>query len=107
MQININRGDIFWANLNPTVGSEINKLRPVAILSVNSLNKARNTVIIIPLSTSAKEVKFINVGLTGGSIARCDQIRTIDKSRLKNKLGELYQSDLEKISQAIKVILGL
>jgi len=103
----INRGDIFWADLNPTIGAEINKLRPVVIISNNTLNKIRKTVIIVLLSTSAKEIKILNIGLQGGSIARCDQIRTIDKIRLKNKQGSLNSQDLNKISQAIKIILEL
>jgi len=50
----MNRGDVYWVDLDPTKGSEINKLRPCVIISANPINKARRTVIVIPLSTSAQ-----------------------------------------------------
>jgi len=103
----IKRGDIYWANLEPTIGSEINKIRPVVILSISAINSVRNTIIVIPLSTSAKVVKYINIELTGGIIARCDQVRTIDKTRLKSKKGSISKKDLDLIKESIKVILGI
>jgi len=102
----IKRGDIYWANLNPTIGSEINKIRPVVILSLTPINKARNTVIVAPLSTSAPEIKHINVKLTAGNIARCDQIRTLDKSRLSKKIGSMHTKDITLIIDNIKYIIG-
>jgi mRNA interferase MazF len=57
----IERGDVFWARLDPTVGSELQKTRPVVVLSINPLNKARKTVVVVPLSTSAPAIEFLNV----------------------------------------------
>jgi mRNA interferase MazF len=103
----INRGDIYWAELDPTVGAEIQKTRPVVILSITAINKVRKTVIVVPLSTTSKEVKYINVVLTGGSTARCDQLRSIDKSRLRKQIGSLSPTDLEKISEGVSKVLGV
>ena len=61
----IERGDVFWARLDPTVGSELQKTRPVVVLSINPLNKARKTVVVVPLSTSAPAIMFLNVALKG------------------------------------------
>ena len=103
----IERGDVFWAQLDPTIGSEIKKTRPVVILSINPLNKARRTVVVVPLSTSAPEIKFLNVGLKGGSVARCEHIRAVDKSRLSDKIGSISESDMQKIEEGISRILGM
>jgi mRNA interferase MazF len=103
----INRGSVYWANLNPSVGAEIQKIRPVIVLSVDRINQTRRTVIVVPLSTSAPVITGVNVPLTGGSVARCDQIRAIDKSRLQKKIGQISEADLRLLSQAIFQIMGL
>ena len=83
----IERGDVFWARLDPTVGSELQKTRPVLVLSINPLNNARKTLVVVPLSTSAPAIEFLNVALKGGSVARCEHIRAIDKTRLAEVIG--------------------
>ena len=107
MTKNIARGDVLWARLDPTLGSELQKTRPVVVLSVNPLNKVRKTVVVVPLSTSAPVIEFLNVGLKGGSVARCEHIRAIDKSRLTDKIGSISVADLEKIEEGITRILGI
>jgi mRNA interferase MazF len=107
MTKNIARGDVLWARLDPTLGSELQKTRPVVVLSVNPLNKVRKTVVVVPLSTSAPAIEFLNVGLKGGSVARCEHIRAIDKSRLTDKIGAISVADLEKIEEGITRILGI
>jgi len=77
MTMDISRGEVFWARLDPTVGSEIHKTRPVVVLSINPLNRARKTVVVVPLSTSAPAIDYLNVELKGGSVARCEHIRSI------------------------------
>ena len=88
----IARGDVFWARLDPTVGSEIQKTRPV---------------VVVPLSTSAPAIEFLNVGLKGGSVARCEHVRSIDKSRLAEKIGSMSETDMGKIEEGISRIIGL
>jgi mRNA interferase MazF len=101
------RGDAFWARLDPTVGSELQKTRPVVVLSINPLNKARKTVVVVPLSTSAPAIEFLNVALKGGSVARCEHIRSIDKARLAGKIGSISDADIEKIEEGISRVLGM
>jgi len=101
------RGDVYWARLDPTVGSEIQKTRPVVVLSINPLNKARKTVVIVPVSTSAPAIEFLNVALKGGSVARCEHIRSIDKTRLTEKIGTISNADLDKIEAGLSRILGM
>ena len=101
----IKRSEVYWAQLDPTVGAEIQKTRPVVILSNNAINKARKTVVVVPLSTSAPVIQYINVGLTGGSTARCDHIRAIDKSRLGKKIGMISAKDMDAILEGLKRIL--
>lgn len=101
------RGDVFWARLDPTIGSELQKTRPVVILSINPLNKARKTVIAVPLSTSAPAVEFLNVALKGGSVARCEHIRSIDKSRLADRIGSISDTDMAKVEAGVSRILGM
>ena len=101
----IKRGEVYWAQLDPTIGAEIQKTRPVVVMSNSSINKARRTVVVVPLSTSAPVIQYINVGLTGGNTARCDHIRAIDKSRLGKKIGILGAKDMDAILDALKKIL--
>lgn len=103
----IERGDVFWARLDPTVGSELQKTRPVVALSINPLNKARKTVVVVPLSTSAPAIEFLNVALKGGSVARCEHIRAIDKTRLADRIGSISDTDMAKIEEGISRILGV
>jgi mRNA interferase MazF len=106
MTMDISRGEVFWARLDPTVGSEIQKTRPVVVLSINPLNRARKTVVVVPLSTSAPAIDFLNVELKGGAVARCEHIRSIDKSRLSDKIGSISVADIGKIEDGICRVLG-
>lgn len=106
----MNRGDIFWVDLNPTTGSEINKQRPCVLVGATPINQARHTVVIVPLSTSAKArppitilVSCLNKQVT----AVCDQIRTVDKSRLKGFIGTLSDMDLNSLDDGLRQVLSL
>ena len=104
------RGEVWWIDLEPTRGSEIKKTRPGVILTVDALNKARRTVVIVPLSSSAQARPPIVVSTPsagGSSVAVCDQVRAVDKERLVDKIGDLSKVDLMAISAGIKQILGL
>jgi len=107
IKMDIARGDVFWARLDPTIGSEIQKTRPVVVLSINPINKARKTVVVVPLSTSAPAIEFLNVALKGGAVARCEHIRSIDKARFADKIGSISGADIAKIEEGISRILGM
>lgn len=106
----MNRGDIYWVDLNPTVGSEINKLRPCVLVGATPINQARHTVVVIPLSTAAKARPPLTIAihaLEKPCVAVCDQIRAVDKSRLKSLLGRLSQKDIEQLDDALRQVLSL
>ena len=104
------RGNVYWVELDPTKGSEIKKLRPCVIVSNTQINMHRHTVIVIPLSTSAKERRPIIIAVNYGdrqSVAICDQIRTVDKSRLKRQDGRISSADLEALEDSLRKVLSL
>ena len=110
----IRRGDIYVANLNPTVGSEIQKTRPVVVVSNNINNEFSGTVTILPITALNLnklypfEVLLPKItGLQKSSKAKADQIRTIDKSRLTQHLGRLDKEVLRRINEAIRIHLEL
>jgi mRNA interferase MazF len=86
--------DIFWVDLNPTIGAEIQKIRPCVIVSPEELNLHLDTVIIIPITSAIHGYPYrVTCHIMGrdGEIAT-DQIRTIDKRRLKKKITELTEN---------------
>ena len=104
------RGEVWWVNFDPSLGMEIQKRRPAVILTVNALNKARGTVVVVPLSTSAKPRPPIVVPIPsagGNSVAVCDQLCAADKRRFGNKIGDLSARDLATLTESMKIILGL
>lgn len=96
--------DIYWVDLNPTIGAEIQKVRPCVVVSPNELNKHLNTVIIVPVTSVIHGYPYrvrCHVAEREGEIAT-DQIRTIDKRRLKKHISTLSkdeQEDLQNILQ--------
>ncbi len=101
MAMVVNRFDVYLINLNPTVGSEIQKTRPCLIVSPDEMNRHIHTVIVAPMTTAGKDYptrvscKFKK---KKGQIV-LDQIRTIDKTRLAKKLGSINpETQLEVIS---------
>ena len=106
----MNRGEVYWVNLNPTKGSEIKKTRPCVLVGATPINKARRTVVVVPLSTSATPRPPIVIPVTCDSkqvTAICDQIRTVDKSRLEKQIGQLSLKDLDKVDEGLRQVLAL
>jgi mRNA interferase MazF len=106
----VSRGDIWWVSLDPAQGSEIQKTRPCVVLTHNTLNQLRRTVVVIPLSTAATPHPPITVPVTcqqQPAVAVIDQIRAVAKHRLKSKIETLTSGDLAVISKAVSTILEL
>lgn len=104
------RGEVWWVNFDPSEGMEIQKCRPAVILTVNALNRARGTVVVVPLSTSATPRPPLVIPLPSAgktSVAVCDQLCAVDKTRFGKKIGELSHADLSLLVDSMKVILGL
>ncbi len=106
----IKRGDIWWVTLDPTQGSEIKKTRPCIVLTHDTLNQLRRTVVVVPLSTVAKPHVPIAVPVSCQSktaVAIIDQIRAVAKHRLKSKVEALSPDELDDVCRAISAILEL
>ena len=107
--MNIKRYEIYFADLNPTIGSEIKKIGPVAIISQDEMNKYLETVVVCPL-TSTLHPKWrtrlqINCANKKAEIA-VDQIRTISKQRLKKRIDELSKTKAAQLRKLITDMYG-
>ena len=104
------RGDVWWVTLDPTQGSEIKKTRPCVVLTHNTLNKLRKTVVVVPLSSAAQPHPPITVSVTCQKrevVAVIDQVRAVAKHRLKSKIEPMSSGDLASITKAISTILEI
>lgn len=109
------RGEIYYADLSPAVGAEINKHRPVLVVSNDASNMASSTVTVLPVTSNISRVYPFEVlliskqsGLPKDSKAMAQQIRTISKDRLRpDKTGELGHDLMRQIDAAIRLHLAL
>lgn len=115
MERNIRRGDIFYAELNPVIGSEQGGTRPVLVISNNTGNRHSPTVIIAPITsrthTKAKLPTHTEVQdfdkLDKDSIILLEQIRTIDKQRLKQYMGLMPDNIMARVDKALAISISL
>jgi mRNA interferase MazF len=111
----VKRGDIFYADLSPVVGSEQGGVRPVLIVQNDMGNKHSPTVIAAAITSQINKAKLpthieLNhegYGLVKDSVILLEQIRTIDKKRLKERMGHLDEPIMQKVNDAINVSFGL
>lgn len=110
----IKLGDIFYANLNPTIGSEQDGVRPVLVVQNNKGNRFSPTIVIIPITSSLSKTSIPShvelrstTGLEKKSIALVEQIRTLDKKRILRKITSISKEDLENVKLAIKQNLNI
>jgi mRNA interferase MazF len=108
------RGEIYWANLDPTLGSEIAKTRPVLVVSNDINNEYAATITVLPITSSTDRIYPFEVlvrpaesGLRNDSKIKANQIRTIDKQRIGRKLGEVTAEKMHEVDQAVKVHLNI
>ena len=113
------RGEVYFADLNPPPdleqGSEQTGVRPVLILSNNRLNRVTNCVVVVPLSTSESAGRFpTSVAIPQGSgrlqrasFALCQQIRVLDKNRLRDRVGQLPAEIVQRVGDKVAEILEL
>lgn len=115
MDNSVKRGDIFYADLSPVVGSEQGGTRPVLIVQNDMGNKHSPTVIAAAITSQMNKARLPThieligptVGLTKNSVVLLEQIRTIDKKRLREHMGRLDESIMNKVDDAIAVSFGL
>jgi len=111
----IKRGDLFFANLNPVIGSEQGGLRPVVVIQNDIGNTYSPTTIVAAITSQIKraklpthvEIKRNKSHLERDSVILCEQLRTIDKKRLSEKIGQLDGDTMLKIDNALGVSIGL
>lgn len=114
-QIEVKRGDIFYADLSPVVGSEQGGKRPILVIQNNIGNKYSPTVIVAAITSKISKPKMpTHVGLLKqesklekDSVVLMEQIRTIDKSRLQDKITNINGDIMEKVDQALRISVGL
>ncbi len=103
----IHQYDIFWVDLDPTIGHEIKKVRPCVVLSPNEMNSNIDTIIIAPMTTKSRNYPTrikIDFEKKAGWIV-LDQIRAIDKIRLKEKASNLREIEIIKVKNILKEML--
>ena len=113
--MNVKRGDIYYADLSPVVGSEQGGIRPVLIVQNDVGNRFSPTVIVSAITSQQGKTRLpthipVNAagcGLSKNSVVLLEQVRTIDKTRLKEKMGTLGVKDMSKVNGAISVSFGL
>jgi len=106
----IERGDVYWVNFDPSLGGEIQKTRPAIILSNNVANRALNRVQVVPITSKTDRLYPAEalINLRGEKRkAMADQLTTVSKQRLGNKLGTITTNDLTRVEAAIAVQLAL
>lgn len=113
--MSVKRGEIYYADLSPVIGSEQGGIRPVLIVQNNVGNKHSPTVIAAAITSRCDKAKLpthigINAaecGLAKDSVVLLEQIRTLDKRRLKERMGELDNPSMEQVNSALSISFGL
>ena len=104
------RGEVWWVEFDPAVGTEIRKTRPGIIVGNDAANRNLSRVIVVPLTSNTErlfpgEARVTVAGTQSKAMA--DQLMTADKSRLKSKVGELTKLDMQAVEAAIRLQLAL
>ena len=115
MDTNVKRGDIYYADLSPVVGSEQGGMRPVLIIQNDTGNRHSPTVIAAAITSQTGKANLPthislaarSCGLTRDSVILLEQVRTLDKSRLRERMGRLDEPAMHQVDNAIAVSFGL
>jgi len=104
------RGEVWWVDFEPAVGSEVKKIRPAVIVSNDASNAAMHRVQVVPVTSNTARLYVFEApvavkGAAGKAMA--DQVMTADKQRLKKRIGKVSASEMLGIEQALRIQLGL
>ena len=102
------QSSVYWFNPEPAKGSEIHKIRPCIVVSPDNMNENLNTILVVPLTSTVKDWPFrVRVSILDRvSSAACDQLRAVDKSRLRAYIGDLSKVDREKLYNLLQTIFS-
>ena len=109
----VKRGDVFYADLEPTIGSEQGGIRPVLVVQNNVGNKYSPTVVVLPISSAKKSEMPTHIRICGSkmfpknSVVLAEQIRTIDRDRLQKYVSSVYLEIMKKVEKAMKISIGV
>jgi len=102
------RGDVYWVNLDPVIGAEVGRRRPAVVVQNEAANRSSSTVTVIPLTSSIDRVYPFQAlvaagegGLSRQSKALCEQVRTLSRNRLTDRLGRLPNERMDQIREAL------
>lgn len=110
----VKRGDVFYADLSPVVGSEQGGIRPVLVIQNDMGNKYSPTIIIAAITSQTNKTRIPThisvdpkIGLPKNSVVLLEQVRTIDKKRLRDKVGSFDDIAMKKVDDSLKISVGL
>ena len=114
-KIIVKRGDIFYADLSPVVGSEQGGVRPVLVIQNDVGNKYSPTIIVAAITSQMKKAKLPthieidagNFGLIKDSVLLLEQVRTIDRKRFRDRIGRCDKNFMKKVDKALEVSVGI
>lgn len=113
--MNVKRGDVYYADLSPVIGSEQGGIRPVLVLQNNVGNKYSPTIIVSAITSQINksklpthiEINAAEFGLSKDSVVLLEQIRTIDKKRLRERIGHLNDDVMDQVNEALQISFGM
>ena len=104
------RGKVWWVALDPAIGTEIRKTRPAVVVSNDSCNRYGSRVVVLPITSHVESLYPGEARVeVGGKPARAlgDQIRSLDRSRLRTRIGSLSEDDLRAVDAAMRITLDI
>ncbi len=103
----LNQYQVYWINLDPTVGSEIKKTRPCVIISPNEINSFLRTIIVAPITSTVNNIPFrVKINLNGKTnMIALDQMRAIDRVRISSYITKLSDTSIKSIKSIINEML--
>jgi mRNA interferase MazF len=109
-RVSLARGDIYWVNLDPTVGTEIKKTRPAIVVSNDACNKHGARVVVVPVTSNVTSLfpgeAHVRIAKRDARVLG-DQIRSLDKKRLGKKIGRLTREEMTMVDDALRITLDL